>query len=215
MSNHRDTGGQKLGTGGADDKVSTPVDSEADVVEFAGPHVVYNFGLRHGCLEIHVPHRGSFHGVGHAFVHHLQKGGLADLSAMLVDGGVLEIPVDGETECAPQVFEGRFVFVSHGGAGFDEVLTADLKDGAFFPALGLPIGIVRHRRVALHSKQILNPAFGGQAVVVPTHRIADILALHPIVTRQQILVGVAEDVSDMEGAAHRGGRTVDHEGVLS
>src|SRR5207253_3361774 len=65
------------------------------------------------------------------------------------------------------------------------------------------------RRVAAHAEVVLHPPLGGQAVVVPPHRVEDLLAPHPAETRDQVRVGVGEDVSDVERSADRGRRGVD------
>ena len=58
--------------------------------------------------------------------------------------------------------------------------------------------LVRHRRVAAHAVKVLYPALGRQAVVVPSDRIEDVLASHPLEARNQIGVGVGEDMADVQ-----------------
>src|SRR6185503_13417293 len=56
---------------------------------------------------------------------------------------------------------------------------------------------------------------GGEAVVVPAHGEEDPVPGHPPVPDDEVLVGVAEDVADVERSAHRRRRGVDGEGPLA
>ena len=67
----------------------------------------------------------------------------------------------------------------------------------------LEVGVVGQRRVAAHAEVVLHAALGGQAVVVPPHGVEDLLARHALVARDQVRVGVAEDVADVQRARDR------------
>ncbi len=78
-------------------------------------------------------------------------------------------------------------------AQLDEVAPARSAPGASGPAwpAGSKSRVVRQRRVAAHAVVVLHPALGGQAVVVPAHRVEDLLAAHPLEAGDQVGVGVA------------------------
>ena len=63
--------------------------------------------------------------------------------------------------------------------------------------------------VAPDAEIVLHPPLGWQAVVIPSHRIEDALASHPLVTGDQIRVGVREDMAYVQAAADRRRRGVD------
>ena len=77
------------------------------------------------------------------------------------------------------------------------------------------VGVVRQRRVAAHAEVVLHPALGGQAVVVPAHRVEDLLAAHPLEAGDQVGVGVGEDVADVQRARHGRRRGVDRVDLLA
>ena len=56
------------------------------------------------------------------------------------------------------------------------------------------------RRVAAHAVEVLHPALGGQAVVVPADRVEDGLAAHPLVAGEGVGLGVAEHVPDVDAS---------------
>ena len=67
----------------------------------------------------------------------------------------------------------------------------------------LEVRVVRQRRVAADAVVVLHAALGGQAVVVPAHRVEDLAAAHPLEARDRVGVGVGEDVADVQRAADR------------
>ena len=69
--------------------------------------------------------------------------------------------------------------------------------------------IVGQRRIAADAEVVLHAALGRQAVVVPSHRIEHGLAAHALKARDDVGVGVGEDVSDVERAADGRRRRVD------
>ena len=72
-------------------------------------------------------------------------------------------------------------------------------------------GHVGEGRVAAHAVVVLHATLGGQAVVVPAHRVEEVLAAHALVARGEVHVGVAEDVADVQAARRGGRRSVDAE----
>ena len=75
--------------------------------------------------------------------------------------------------------------------------------------------VVGERRVTAHAEEVLDAAFGGQSVVVPAHWVEDLLAGHALVARDDVGVGVAEDVANVQRARHRRWRRVDREDLLA
>ena len=71
--------------------------------------------------------------------------------------------------------------------------------------------IVRQRRIAAHAVVVLHAALGRQSVVVPSHRIEHRLAAHPLKPRDDVGVGVREDVADVERPADGRRRRVDRD----
>ena len=69
--------------------------------------------------------------------------------------------------------------------------------------------LIGQRRIAAHPVMALHPAFGGQPVVVPSHRIEHRHAPHALETRDHIGLHVAEDASHVQLAACRGRGSVD------
>src|SRR5690606_24901341 len=61
----------------------------------------------------------------------------------------------------------------------------------------------------------LDAALDVEAVVVPAHRVEDLLAPHALVPGDEVRVRVAEDVAGVQVAAHRGRRGVDREHLVS
>jgi len=115
------------------------------------------------------------------------------------------------------MLEGFLVLGGYQSAGLDKVPPRDLLDLLALAALGvrLPIRVIRQVRVAADAEQVLHPALSGQAVVVPTHREGDVLTDHPLVAHQQILVGVAEDMANVQRARDRRRRGIDNESLIA
>ena len=124
---------------------------------------------------------------------------------MVVDRLVGAGPVDRQPEATEQPLEGLFVLDRELDAQFDEVGSADgdrrtLADGFRVAGIvgGGEVGVVGQRRVAADTEVVLNTTFGGQAVVVPSHRVEDLAAGHALIPGDRVGVGVAEDVADVE-----------------
>ncbi len=175
-----------------------------------------DLGLGDGGAVGDVPDRRRLGEVGLAAGEVAQERALADLPRLAPGGGVGLRPVDREAEGAPEVLEDLLVLLDELLAQLDEVGPADRH-------LLLRVGLLRRRevvvvgerRVAPDAVVVLHPALGGQAVVVPAHRVEDRLSGHPLVAGDQVGVGVGEHVTDVQVAAHRGGRGVDRVHVLA
>ena len=77
------------------------------------------------------------------------------------------------------------------------------------PCRRLPVRVVRQRRVAPDAVDVLHPALGRQAVVVPAHRVEDGLAAHPLEPGDHVGVRVREDVPHVQLARYGRRRRVD------
>ena len=73
------------------------------------------------------------------------------------------------------------------------------------------VGVVRQRRVAANTGDVLHPALGSETVVVPSDRIEDVLAAHPMEAGDGVGVGVAEHVADVQRTTGSWRRRVDRE----
>jgi hypothetical protein len=98
VGHHRDAGGQQLRTGGGDLQLAAALHREADVVEEALLFAVLDLRLGHRGLEVHVPHGGRLDVVHQALVHQIEEAQLGNVAAVVVDGGVLLGPVDGQAQ---------------------------------------------------------------------------------------------------------------------
>ena len=183
-----------------------------------GPLTVFHLGLGDGSPEINVPQCRGYLAVGLAALHVPQEGALADASAALVDGGVVLLPVDADAEAAVEGFEDLLVLLDEFVAQFQEIRSRDRHGLVLLRWVAaerrLEAGFVGVARVATHAKKILHATFGGQAVVVPPHRVEDLLALHPLVAGDDVGVGVAEDVTHVQRPADGGWRRVDGKDVV-
>ena len=137
----------------------------------------------------------------------------------VADRRVAERPVDRQAESAEQVLEGLLVGDQQLLAQLDEVRSADPEEVARGPSAGcrarLERRVVGDRGVAHDAEVVLDPSLGGQAVVVPAHRVEDVLAPHAAVPGDRVGVGVAEHVADVQRARHRRRRRVDREHLVT
>ena len=181
----------------------------------AGIFAAFQLSLGDRGLEGHVPQARSVLLIGLAAGDIAQERFLGDALRMLADRVVGLRPVDGQSERTPQLLELLLVFLGETLAQFDEVLAADrhlvlrvdlLAVGAF--EWRLEIRIVLQGRVHAHTVIVLHAALGRQAVVVPTHRIKDVEALHALEAGDDIGVRVGKHVADMQMAGHGGRRGI-------
>ena len=80
---------------------------------------------------------------------------------------------------------------------------------------GSKLGVVGERGVTAHPVVVLDPALGGHPVVVPAHGVEDVLAPHPPVASDDVALGVAKDVADVQLTRDGGRRGVDAKDTLA
>ena len=180
----------------------------------AGVVARLELGLRDGGLERHVPEAGGLGLVGLAAHEVAQEERLAHRAGAVVDGAVADVPVVRQAEQAERVLEEHLVLDRERLAQLVEVAPADahLVGGLVGRAAlvrGHEVGVVVQGRVAADAVVVLHPALGGQPVVVPADRVEHLEAGHPLVAGDAVGLGVAEDVTDVEGPAGGGRRRVD------
>ncbi len=76
-------------------------------------------------------------------------------------------------------------------------------------------GRERRPRVAADVEVVLDAALGREPVVVPPHRVEDVLSAHAPEARDDVGVRVAEDVADVQRARDGRRRRVDDEGLVA
>ncbi len=220
-----DAGGEQLGAGRVDLDRTVAVGAvladtgERDLVVGGRPLAVFHLGLGDGGAEVDVPHRRRFLAVGLAAGDVAQEGALAGPARALVDRGVLQRPVDRQAEPAQQRLEDLLVGLDELVAQLEEVGPGDgdrpvvLRRVAAERRLeALGVGLAR---VAADAVVVLDAALGGQAVVVPAHRVEDLLAGHALVAGDRVGVGVAEHVAHVQRAADGRRRRVDREDLVT
>ena len=225
-----DTGGDHLGARSGNDEGlgyallavdEGLVDAEFDVVVGAGGWSVFDFGLGDRSLEIDVPHGWKFGGVDVAALVEVEEGTLSDGATAVVDGGVLLVPVDGETESVKEFLVGLFVFGGDFVAELDEIAAGDdelivFVEAEFFAAAAdVEVGDVGDVWFSADAEVVLDAALGRESVVVPAHGVDDVPTGHAAVSCDDVLVGVGEDVTGMEGTAGGRRRRVDDEALFA
>ncbi len=216
VRDQRAAGGQQFRTGGLDVDRGAVLETEGDLVVEARVLAGFKLGLGHCGLEGHVPQARSVLLVGLAAGQIAQERLLGHALRVRADGVVGLGPVDRQAEGTPQRLELLLVLGGELFAQLDEVLAGDrhLVLGADLLAVGalerrLEIGIVLQRGVDAHAIVVLHAALGRQTVVVPAHRVEHVVAVHALESRDDVGVGVGEDVADMQMAGNGGRRGVD------
>ena len=190
-------------------------DGELDAVVRARHLAVLELGLRDRGLEIDVPERRRLELIRQPPAQQAQERQLRDVPGSAADGRVGHRPVDREPERLPEVLERLLVFAREPVAELDEVRPRH-RDRLLVRFLGRhERRVVRQRRIAAHAVVVLHAALGRQAVVVPSHRVEDRLAAHPVKARHDVGVREREDVADMERPAHRRRGRVDGEDFVA
>lgn len=226
MGDQGDAGGQQLGTRRLDAHVHAVLDGRArggslrgglGVGDVEGQAVVearvlaaLQLSLGDRRLEGDVPQARGLGLVGLAARQVAQERGLGDLARTRADRLVVLLPVHAQTQVAPQRLELSLVFDGEALAQLHEVLTGNRLLIASLDRLavaahvrGLEVGIVGQRRIHAHAEVVLHAALGGQAVVVPTHRVEHGLADHALVAGHDVSVRVGENMADVQGAGYR------------
>ncbi len=216
MRDERDARREQLRPGGLDDDVGRAVGAvEGEGVVGPGHLAVLELGLRDRGAVVDVPERGRLGGVRLPPGEHAQEAALGRTSGDLADRRVRHPPVDRQPEAPPQLLELLLVLDDEGVAQLDEALARD-RDLPVTWLLGRgEVGFDRQRRVAAHAVVVLHAALGGEAVVVPAHRVEDLGAEHPALPGQHVGLGVSEDRPHVERAAHRRRRRVDREDLVA
>ena len=212
MGHQGHAGGQQLGPGGLDvDRTVAAGPGEAQPVVGAGPFAVFELGLGHGGPEVDVPQ-----GRGGAW----RRPGPGGQGAGSRAGRPVGPARRWWRRCATSRPTGRAVrhrsledLLVLGGqpvAEGHEVAVARPRPACFGGLVRRDeVGVEGQARVAADPEVVLHPPLGGQAVVVPAHRVEDGLAPHAPEAGHGVGVGVGEDVADVEGARHGGWRGVD------
>ena len=212
MGHQGHAGGQQLGPGGLDvDGAVVAGPGEPQPVVGARELPVLELGLGHRGPEVDVP-QGGGGALGHlAPPGQAEEAALGDPLGLLGDGGIGVRPVHRQAERPPQVLEDLLVLGGEPVAQGHEVGTRD-GDG-LLARLGrwLEPGVEGEARVAADPEVVLHPPFGGQPVVVPSHRVEHGPAPHALEAGHGVGVGVREDVADVERPGHGGRRGVDGE----
>ena len=135
------------------------------------------------------------------------------------DGRVGHRPVHRQPERAPQLFEGPLVALGERQAQLHEVGPRDRHRLAIriqaAPRGDREVGVVGDGWVTAHPEVVLHPPLGGQAVVVPAHRVEHLHPAHPLVAGDRVGVRVGEHVPDVQRAADGRGRRVDRVDALA
>src|SRR4029453_1465091 len=134
---------------------------------------------------------------------------------MIVNGCILLFPIERQPELLPQLLESLLVHFCELPAEFDEVWPADHYGRFLRVTSRFEVWQVREGGIPANVEEVLPPPFGGQTVVIPPHGIEDIHSSHAALAHDQILMGVAEHVSDVEGAAYGRRRRVHNESLVA
>ncbi len=117
---------------------------------------------------------------------------------MIIDGCILLFPIDRQPELLPKFLESLLVDLRELPAKFDEVRPADYLGRFLRITSRFEVWQVREVGIAANVEKVLHPPFGGQTVVIPPHGVEDIHSSHAALAHDQILMGVAKYVPDVE-----------------
>ena len=202
VRDQRDARREQLGAGGVDDDVGAVRPVERDLVVRAGDLAVLHFGLCDRRLVVDVPQRRRVLGVRLAAGEVVQEGQLADPATVLVDRGVQQRPVVRQPEAAQHALEDLLVLGDELFAQFDEVGPRDsdrlMVLRRFTVEWRLEVSHVSGGGIAADAEVVLDSAFGGETVVVPTDRVENGLAGHSLIAGDDVGVGVTEHVADVQ-----------------
>ena len=172
----------------------------------AGPLAVLDLGLGDGGAVVDVPERRRLGAVGLAAGQVAEEGDLAGAAA---DGRRSSCTGSDQSNDSPRRRNSSSKTASsvavsswHSSTKLGrEIGTSRWPFGRVAAVRRREVGVVRRRRVAAHAVEVLHPALGGQAVVVPADRVEDGLAAHPLVAGDGVGLGVAEHGAHVERAA--------------
>ena len=198
----------QLGPGGLDLVTAVGL-VEPEAVVGAGHLAVLELGLGDRRAEVDVPQRGRLDPVHLAAGQVAEKGELRHAGDVGADGAVEVRPVDRQADGGPKPPVLLLQLDGEGRAQLDEVGAGD-GDRLLRRRVGGPeVGVVGERRVADDAVVELRAALDVEAVVVPAHRVEDLLAPHALVAGDGVGVGVGAHVADVQAAADGGRRRVD------
>ena len=153
------------------------------------------------------------------FFIQIEKAELREMAAMVVNRGVLLLPIHRQADAPPEFHERFFVLFRQFQAEFDKIFAGKLKRVMFagFRAcvFALKIFDVWDFRVAGDMEIVLHAAFGRQAVVVPAHRIENIHAQHPFVADNHVGMRVAENMPHVERTGDGRRRRIHDKGLFA
>ena len=134
---------------------------------------------------------------------------------MIINRCILLFPIDRQPELLPKFLKALLVHFRKVPAELDKIGPADHLGRFLRITSRFEVWQVRKVRVAANVEEVLHTSFGGQTVVIPPHGIEDIHSSHAALAHDQILMGVAENVADVEGAAYSWGRRVHNESFVA
>ena len=176
----------------------------------------FELGLGHGGLERDVPQARGILLVGLTAFQIAQECLLGHALRVLANGVIGLFPIDRQAQLTPEFLELLLILRSELLAQFNEILARDrhLVLGLDLLALGAlerrhEIRVVLERSVDAHTVVVLHTALGGQAVVVPTHRVEHLIAVHALEPGDDVGVRVREHVTDVQVPRDGGWRGVD------
>ena len=223
MRDESDTRGKKLRASRLDEHLLAVIGArEAQAVVRALAVVVLLLGLRNRGTERDVPRSRGLGLIGLAVLQMREECLLTHGTRVVVDGLVAQVPIHRKAEGAEGVLEGLLIFRCELEAQLDEVLAADrhlvlrLRGLRVAAAVGwFEVLHVGEGRIAANAEVVLHAALGGQAVVVPAHRVEHVLADHAVVAREDVGLGVRKHVTDVQRARGCGRGSVDREDLLA
>ncbi len=199
MRHERHARRDQLGTRGLDgDRTRTIGFLEIDPVVRRWLLAILELGLRHRRAKVHVPQRRRFRLIRELLRQVAQEHHLRHALRGAADGRVSHRPVHRQPEIAPQLLEDFLVGDGQLLAQCDEVRARHGDRLLVWFLRRREIRVVRQRRIAAHAEIILHAALGGQAIVVPAHRIEHFLAAHALEARDEVGVRIGEDVADVQ-----------------
>ena len=217
VRDERHAGRQQLGTGGLDvDRLAGLLEAERNAMVEARVFARFELGLGHGGLERDVPQARGILLVGLTAFQIAQECLLGHALRVLANGVIGLFPIDRQAQLTPEFLELLLILRSELLAQFNEILARDrhLVLGLDLLALGAlerrhEIRVVLERSVDAHTVVVLHTALGGQAVVVPTHRVEHLIAVHALEPGDDVGVRVREHVTDVQVPRDGGWRGVD------
>ena len=220
MCDECDACGNQFGASGGDDDIARSVRAfEGHVVICAWAFSIFEFGLRNGGAEVDVPQGRRFLRVCLTTSKVAQERCLRCLAGVIADGGVQQAPVHGEAESAEEILEDLLVLVRQLFTQGNEVWSRDCHGTVILRHVaaerGRECGVERHGWVARDAVVVLHAPFGGQAVVVPAHRIEHRLAPHSPEAGERVGVRVGEHMAHVQRTTDGGRWSVDGEHVVA